>query len=283
MKNYQELEIKVIKIIEDMKIPQEIKSKLNKYYENYYDACDSYIKKMRKIEEENSYYLKKDAERDYEGDVEAIEATLDGAYAIKKDKILNLLLNELQYITENKEGELDIVLFDTNQEEKEYIKNKDRYKIDKIINNRTNNETFIEIVKKEITSELLSSKKYILQKGQSQNFGISDMEKRIIIEDAKKKFEEDVDGIVQKIETDFPEIGKALTIQDREIYQAIIEAIEEYKIERKSKETKFFNEQRKKFVEENRQGVSLDEKLAQETLQEKETDYTKPLDGNIID
>ena len=35
MKNYQELEIKVIKIIEDMKIPQEIKSKLNKYYENY--------------------------------------------------------------------------------------------------------------------------------------------------------------------------------------------------------------------------------------------------------
>ena len=283
MKNYQELEIKVIKIIEDMKIPQEIKSKLNKYYENYYDACDSYIKKMRKIEEENSYYLKKDAERDYEGDVEAIEATLDGAYAIKKDKILNLLLNELQYITENKEGELDIVLFDTNQEEKEYIKNKDRYKIDKIINNRTNNETFIEIVKKEITSELLSSKKYIVQKGQSQNFGISDMEKRIIIEDAKKKFEEDVDGIVQKIETDFPEIGKALTIQDREIYQAIIEAIEEYKIERKSKETKFFNEQRKKFVEENRQGVSLDEKLAQETLQEKETDYTKPLDGNIID
>lgn len=283
MKNYQELEIKVIKIIEDMKIPQEIKSKLNKYYENYYDACDSYIKKMRKIEEENSYYLKKDAERDYEGDVEAIEATLDGAYAIKKDKILNLLLNELQYITENKEGELDIVLFDTNQEEKEYIKNKDRYKIDKIINNRTNNETFIEIVKKEITSELLSSKKYILQKGQSQNFGISDMEKRIIIEDAKKKFEEDVDGIVQKIETDFPEIGKALTIQDREIYQAIIEAIEEYKIERKSKETKFFNEQRKKFVEENRQGVSLDEKLAQETLQEKETDYTKHLDGNIID
>ena len=163
------------------------------------------------------------------------------------------------------------------------IVNKDRYKIDKIINNRTNNETFIEIVKKEITSELLSSKKYILQKGQSQNFGISDMEKRIIIEDAKKKFEEDVDGIVQKIETDFPEIGKALTIQDREIYQAIIEAIEEYKIERKSKETKFFNEQRKKFVEENRQGVSLDEKLAQETLQEKETDYTKPLDGNIID
>lgn len=282
MKNYQELEIKVIRIIEDMKIPQEIKSKLNKYYENYYDACDSYIKKMIQIEEENSYYLKKDVERDYEGDVEAIEATLDAAYAIKKDKILNSLLNELQYIKENKERELDIVLFDTNQEEKEYIENKDRYKIDKIINDRSNNETFIEIVKKEIISELQSSKKYILQKGQSQNFGISDMEKRIRIEEDKRKFEEDVDGIVQKIETDFPEIGKALTMQDREIYQAIIEAIEEYKIETEPKETKSFDEQRKKFVEKNSQGVSVDEKLAQEIVQE-EIDYTKSLEGNIID
>lgn len=255
MKGYQEVERKVIKIVENAKIPKEIKDKINEYGKKYYDTCDSYISRINMLRNfKADGNLKQESEQDYKGDILAIEGILCAAYTIKKDAFLNEVRNSTKYLT------------DTNEKEKE----EKRY-----------NEDFIRTVKNEIISEFLGSRRYILQKTQIQGFEMNNMEKRLQIESARKIFQEDVDRIVQEIEKDFPEVKRVLTEQDREIYEEILKVIEEEKVKTESDDTKSFSEKRKIFVDENRKNVNVDEKLAQEEL--KENDENKSLDEFLID
>lgn len=276
MKKYQEVEEKITRIIEKSKLPNGVKQIISEIYMQYKDACDSCIEKLKLLgNSEKSAQTIQCIKENYEEDVRTINAAIDGAYAIKGETQTNDIIKQLQYILGEKQTSLDAILFDTTEQEKFYNKNKDKIKVEDIINNRRNNEDFIERIEKEIVSELKSTKKNILQKIQSCNAPKQEMEKSLLINRIKEVYTEDMDRVLQDIQRNFSEVGKALEGQDKENYEQIILVIEEYK----EKEEESFEEQRKKFVENNRQGVNVDEEQAKETANEKQ--YNQSLDAII--
>ena len=276
MKKYQEVERKITKIIETSKLPNGVKQIVSEIYMQYKDACESCIEKLKLLENsEKSIQTIQCIKENYEEDVRTINAAIDGAYAIKGETQINDMVKQLEYELGEKQTSLDAILFDTIEEEKFYNENKDKIKVEDIINSRRNNEDFIERIEKEIISELRSTKKNILQKIQSCNVPNQEMERSLLINRIKESYTEDMDRVMQNTQINFPEVGKALESQDKENCEQIILVIEEYK----EKEEESFEEQRRKFVENNRQGVNVNEEQAIEAANKEQ--YNQSLDAII--
>ena len=270
----QELKTKVSKIINDEKVPNEVKQKLEDLYKEYEQACAkckyllttiSNKDNMEEIEE-ICQYIKDDTE----SNKETIDSVNIQEYEIKKEKLMERINMELDKL-EGKTTQLQPILFDNKEES--YRENKAN--IENWEADRLSIEAFINEVMNNIIIELESSRRYIKLK--IDNLGINGNDEQLVLvkTNIKRRFEEDVETVISKIKKEVPELGKVLEAQNSKIYKYIEDEIKAYEKEnsqektseeqvadfRKRLEAKVNEEEAIIKADENKKTVTLDENI----------------------
>ena len=103
----------------------------------------------------------------------------------------------------------------------------------------------------------------------------NEIERQLIKERIKDNFETGVQDVIQKIETEFPEVGKDLDQQDRQTYERILSEIEQYK-------NSNFAQRREEFKHEVKKNVTVNTNTAVKAPQQENGTYNL-LSGPVIE
>lgn len=280
--NIQELKRKITKIIDEQKMPNEVKQKIEELYGEYEDVCCNckYLLTtiMNRDNQEEIEEIQQYIDKDIEENRDSINSVNEQEYEIKKEKLLERMDRELDKLEEKKEENnrtLQPILFDSDEEEKNYREGK--VNIEDRQADRINIEAYVIEVMNNMIAEMKSSTKYITTKINNASIDERNEQQIILKNRTAKKFEEDVEHVIMKIKKEVPELGKTLEMQNSEIYKYVEETIEEYKKENPREKTT--EEQASDFK--NSLKVKVNEEEAIKRAQENNNNQ-RTLDENII-
>lgn len=250
MRDNKELEARIEMIIlADNKLPTEIRDKVRTILSKYEDVCSDVARQVARYSLENvniSNYIKRQSE-EYE---RLIGKVLENAYEAKSMTV---------------SSKLSLIKLDSEEE-----------KVNEIINNRGHNETFINTVKQKWLDKMQVYKEKILSEIETMRTTSSnEIERQLIKERIKDNFETGVQDVIQKIETEFPEVGKDLDQQDRQTYERILSEIEQYK-------NSNFAQRREEFKHEVKKNVTVNTNTAVKAPQQENGTYNL-LSGPVIE
>lgn len=249
MEDYQELEIKVMQMLTDVQLPQEILTKINAIYLQYkqaYSSCiydlsvmkdeadkDKVIKIKEKITHEYNKYM-------YKID-QIIEQAMDNKNMQRVRRINDSTLNE-------REGRVDQDILD-----------------------KKDNEQFIKSLQTGLAKFLISSRDVILSAMEDKQNSSMKIQENLKEKGTQRKFKEKIERLLEQIESDFPALSQTLDLQDEEIYQKIMQAMQ------LSKE----NQKREQFINTIRKDVivnpeEIKRSMAQQRNKEEEMDESEP-------
>lgn len=221
----EQLEKKVINILENSKVPQEIKQEIRRIYLDYEDAYKSCLARMQRAEELGNKDISNSIEEAFyayhKNDFIELENLMQQGYEQKKKETENEVMN---YINGKS---LEPVLFDSTIDEKTYKENKDKFELDSSIKNRQRNEEFIIKMQTAMLEKINNAKEELINRYKA-NRNLSQNDEQILYDRyIENKVLEEMEGVQKEVLVEFPEVGKILEKQDDEIYAKIIDEAKE--------------------------------------------------------
>lgn len=291
MKKIKELQLKVQKIINEEKEPEEIKKIVDSILLDYKDAYTTYIRNISMIIEndrkrsEDMSHIASYITKDYEEIQETMKTIQIAEEEYRKKGMEEQVIPTIQSLAEEKEQKalgkvLDgSFLLDDIETPEQREQRQDRELIEHNVNRQQKNKKYVQEIKNAIINEIKSSKSMIAMK-------IKELElNNIYVETQIKKFEEEIKSVINKATMDIERIEQVLEAQDREICDKIINEWEKYYKENKSIDTtiNMAQVQREQFRARISQNVQVDNQVAIRKVQQDESkNDNKTLPGDLI-
>lgn len=291
MEKIKELQLKVQKIINEEKEPEEIKKIIDSILLDYKDAYTVYIRNIAttiqndRKRSEDMDHIASYVTKDYEEIQETMRTIQIAEEEYRKKEMEEQVIPAIQGLAKEKEQKdlgkvLDgSFLLDDRETPEQREQRQDRELIEHNINGEQKHNRYIKEIKNTIISEIKSSKNMVIKK-------IKELElNNIYAEIQTKKFEEEIKNVVDKATIDLQRIKQILELQDKKMCNQIISQWEQYREGNKTidKTKNTAQIQREQFRARISQNVQVDNQAAIEKVQEGEKENNgKTLPGDLI-
>lgn len=218
MNNINDFEEKISRLILSTKLPNEIKLKLNKVYEEYEEKCKQCSKALYEIQDMEILKIIDIIENDKEDTKKFINSFIEDEHEIKLINMMDKVIKEIdKNDSESKESNI----------EKEI---KDQHRNDEFTNN----------IVSTIVDELNSSRKGIVRALEKNIREQKDEKMKPELTNIKDKWENDMKLVQSNAQKRMKNIKEQLQNEDEQIYTSVIQLANEY--EQETKSTKIFRD-----------------------------------------